>query len=215
MPPCLHKTILAEGMFSIKIRAAVLLRITFHLQSYRGLWMGWLHHDNVTKWKHFPRNWSFVRGIHRSPVNSPHKGQWCGPFMFSLICAGINGWVNNHEAGDLRRHRAHYDVTVITVWFFFSLMTRTRETASIYFLCCSELNMLLNKLSSCRCRESPWRSCKGNVMNRHMCYIKFNYFIQQSGVGEVIRLKWNGYQIFQFCVNGFCPYKIIITWAFS
>ena len=33
--------------------------------------------------------------------------------MFSLICAGINGWVNNGEAGDLRRHRAHYDVSVI------------------------------------------------------------------------------------------------------
>ena len=31
---------------------------------------------DVTKWKHFPRNWPFVRGIHRSPVNSPHKGQW-------------------------------------------------------------------------------------------------------------------------------------------
>ena len=33
--------------------------------------------------------------------------------MFSLIWAWINGWVNNHEAGDLRRQRAQYDVTVI------------------------------------------------------------------------------------------------------
>ena len=33
--------------------------------------------------------------------------------MFSFICAWINGWVNNRDAGDLRRHRAHYDVTVI------------------------------------------------------------------------------------------------------
>ena len=32
-------------------------------------------HDDVIKWKHFPRYWPFVRGIHRSPVNSPHKGQ--------------------------------------------------------------------------------------------------------------------------------------------
>ena len=31
-------------------------------------------HDDVIKWKHFPRYWPFVRGIHRSPVNSPHKG---------------------------------------------------------------------------------------------------------------------------------------------
>ena len=70
-------------------------------------------HDDVIKWKHFPRNWPFVRGIHRSPVNSPHKGQWRGAFMFSLICARINGWVNNCEAGDLRRIRPHYDVTVM------------------------------------------------------------------------------------------------------
>ena len=33
--------------------------------------------------------------------------------MFSLICTWINGWVNNGEAGDLRRYRAHYDVTVM------------------------------------------------------------------------------------------------------
>ena len=41
-----------------------------------------LFHDDVIKWKHFPRYWPFVRGIHRSPVNSPHKGQWCGASMF-------------------------------------------------------------------------------------------------------------------------------------
>ena len=44
-------------------------------------------HDDVMKWKHFPRYWPFVRGIHRSPVNSLHKGQWRGALMFSLICA--------------------------------------------------------------------------------------------------------------------------------
>ena len=63
--------------------------------------------------KHFPRYWPFVQGIHRSPVSSPHKGQWRGALMFSLICAGMNGWVNNLEAGHLRRHRGHYDATVM------------------------------------------------------------------------------------------------------
>ena len=71
-------------------------------------------HDDVIKWKHFPRNYPFVRGIHRSPVNSPHKGQWRGALMFSLICVWINDWVNNHAAGDLRRYRAHYNVIVMT-----------------------------------------------------------------------------------------------------
>ena len=71
-----------------------------------------IFHDDVIKWKPFPRCWPFVRGIHRSPVNSLHKGQWRGALMF-FICAWINNWVNNGEAGGLRRHRAHYHVTVM------------------------------------------------------------------------------------------------------
>ena len=55
----------------------------------------------------------YVRGIHRSLVNFPHKGQWRGALIFSLICVWINGWVNNGEDGDSRRHRAHYDVIVM------------------------------------------------------------------------------------------------------
>ena len=74
-----------------------------------------IYHDDVIKWKHFPRYWPFVRGIHRSPVNSPHKGQWRGASMLSLICARIDDLVNNGEAGDFRRHRSHYDVIVIIV----------------------------------------------------------------------------------------------------
>ena len=52
-------------------------------------------------------------GIHRSPANSPHKGQWCGALMFSVICSWTNRWVNNQNTGDLRWHHAHYDVTVM------------------------------------------------------------------------------------------------------
>ena len=58
----------------------------------------WKIHDDVTKWKLFPRYWPFVWVIHRSPVNSPHKGQWRGALIFSLICVWINDWVNNREA---------------------------------------------------------------------------------------------------------------------
>ena len=57
-----------------------------------------------------PRYWPFMRGNHWWPVNSQHKGQWRGALMLSLICVWINGYVNNREGGDLRRHRAHYDV---------------------------------------------------------------------------------------------------------
>ena len=83
-------------------------------------WFIFRVHDDVIKWKHFPRYWPFVRW----PVNSPHKGQWRGTLVFSLICAWINGWVNNREAGDLRRHRAHYDVIVMSIMEFPILVRR-------------------------------------------------------------------------------------------
>ena len=68
-------------------------------------------YDDVIKWKQFPRYWPFVRGIHRSPVNSPHKGQWRGALMFSLICA-LNkrlskqswGWSFETPSRSLWRH---------------------------------------------------------------------------------------------------------------
>ena len=94
--------------------------------------------DDVIKWKHFPHYWPFVYGIHRSPVNSPHKGQWRGALMYSLICARINGWVNNREAIDLRRHRAHYDAIVMYVIkqkkpiYIFGLWTRLRPIGNYH-----------------------------------------------------------------------------------
>ena len=71
-----------------------------------------IYYDDFTKWKHFLHYWPFVRGNNRSPVDSPHKGQWRGALMLSLICPWTNGGVNNRGAGDLRRHRGHYEVTV-------------------------------------------------------------------------------------------------------
>ena len=70
-------------------------------------------HDDVIKWEHFPWYWPFVRGIHRSPVDSPHKGQWRRALRFSLTRDWTNGWANSRDTGDLRHHRAHYAVTVM------------------------------------------------------------------------------------------------------
>ena len=72
-----------------------------------------MQHGDVIKWKHLPRYWPFVPGIHWSLVNFPHKGQWWRVLMFSLICAWTNGWADHRYAGDLRRHRAFYDITVM------------------------------------------------------------------------------------------------------
>ena len=72
---------------------------------------------NVLRWRHqietFPRYWPFVREIHRSLVNSPHKSKWRGALMFSMISAWTKGWGNNRHVGDWKRHRAQYDVTVM------------------------------------------------------------------------------------------------------
>ena len=72
---------------------------------------------SVTWWRDQKETFSALlalcAGIHRSPVNSPHKGQWRGALLFSLICTWINDWVNNRETGDSKRQRIHYDVTEI------------------------------------------------------------------------------------------------------
>ena len=75
----------------------------------RNDWQSWWRHQMEA----FLRYWPFVRGINRSPVNSRQKGQWRGALMFSLICARTNTWANHRDAGDLRRHCFHYDVTVM------------------------------------------------------------------------------------------------------
>ena len=62
-------------------------------------------------WRHQMETFSALLAI--CAGSSPHKGQWRGALMFFLVCVWINGWVNNHEAGDLRRYRAHYDVIVM------------------------------------------------------------------------------------------------------
>ena len=80
-------------------------------------------HDDIIKWKKFPRYWPFVRGIHRWPVNFLHKGQWRGALTTSLIWTWINGWVNNRKTGDLRRYRAHYDITIMKVCRFVMVST--------------------------------------------------------------------------------------------
>ena len=66
-------------------------------------------------WRHQMETFSVLLAIcaGNSLVNSPHKGQWRGALMFSLICTWTNGWVNIRKAVDLGSNRAHYDITVM------------------------------------------------------------------------------------------------------
>ena len=101
------------------------------------------NHDDVIKWKHFPRNWPFVRESHRSLVNSPHKGQWRGALMFSVICVWINHWVDYREAGDLRRSRAHYDVTVMCCHLCYKCWRKSYRTWSLEAKWFSQFNSIV------------------------------------------------------------------------
>ena len=102
-----------DGMFKTKFQTMQLINHVLQPRMGRTQGESIMGHDDVIKWKHFPLYWPFVREIQRSTVNFPHKGQWGGALMFTLICARMNGWVNNREAGDLRRYWVHYDVIVM------------------------------------------------------------------------------------------------------
>ena len=102
----------------------------------------WSFNDDVIRWKHFPRYWSFVRGIHRSTVNSPHNSQWRGALMFLWCAPWINGWVNNREAGDLRRHRTHYDVIGMLPRAHELSVIRTEAKSNVILPLCSHRDMI-------------------------------------------------------------------------
>ena len=100
----------------------------------------------VAWWRHQMDTFSALLAlcVGTSPVTGefPHKGRWRGVSMFPLICAWINDWANNREAGDLRRHRIHYDVTVMWV-----TTPESGSLSSIITLHCSFLPLVDNLVS--------------------------------------------------------------------
>ena len=104
------------------------------------------------------------------------KGQWRGALMFSLIYARIKGWVNTGEAGDLRRHHAHYDVTVMRKW---------------------NLHLQIN------CADLEVRGYKNNSWNDHQstCPLKFMYISPKSTITQLICYVYNIHLIW-YIFNG-------------
>ena len=119
-------------------------------------------HDDVIKRKHFPRNWPFVRGIVWLTVNSPCKGQWRSALLFPYIC-DWRSWVNNREAGDLRRYRAHYDITVM-----YDIQVIVNST-NVYYLS----SMLVSHLSWLICFVQILSMIKWDRHNDH--HIPFGF----------------------------------------
>ena len=147
-----------------------------------------------------PRYWPFVQGIHRSPVNSLHKGQSHRALMSSLIYAWINDCINNREAGDLRRHCAHYDVTVMvpakhprTLWVNESFKKRgkyhhrkTKQSKTVwmfYRLYNTKCSVLLS-----RCR---------NRYHSYYCLIIWTITFERKILQQLVAsLVWNQIQFY-------------------
>ena len=125
------------------------------------------YHDDVIKWKHFPRYWPFMRGIRNSSVAGesppPHIGQWCGALMFSLICAWINDWVN----------------TTCGWWFDVSLWRHCNDV----------VNLFINQLQQDKTKREPCVWIMGYITvpqnSSVVCLIQF----REKRMDEIYILK--------------------------
>ena len=107
-------------------------------------------------WRHQMETFSALLAICAGnspvPVNSPHKGQWRGALMFPLICVWINDWVNNREAGDLRRYRIHYDVIVMISWN----LTGSQEVNNVLYQLVILILKATRSVGLCGGQFKPW-----------------------------------------------------------
>ena len=103
--------------------------------SHSGEWKGMMTSSNGNIFRVSGPLWRETSSNHRSQVDSPHKGQWRGALIFSSTIS----WANNLDAGDLRRHRAHFDVTVVVgnvVGLGFNMIDYTFHTRMLLLLRC-------------------------------------------------------------------------------
>ena len=147
-------------------------------------------------WRHQMETFSALLAIcaGNSPASgkSPHKGQWRGALMFSLICAWINGWGNNDEGGDLRRHRAHYDVIV---------MMRRFDACLVVSLKSDEEAVDLPVI------ETSWHVSDVTVMIGHSWWLCCNFTVPTTF--RKFELKYNIW-LSRTCENVFCRMAVIM-----
>ena len=101
-------------------------------------------------WRHQMETFSALLALceGKPPADSPHKGQWRRAWMFSFICAWTNAWANNWDAGDLRRHCAHCDVTVMNFLNRISIWTEWIPQPMLAYCYLDQLKFTWLKLDS-------------------------------------------------------------------
>ena len=131
-------------------------------------------HDDVIKWKQFPRHWPFVRAIRRlavdlhpypSPPPPPPPLQRPATWRFDVIFdLRLNQRLSKHprDAGDMRRHRVHRDVTLMWSWCL--------------RLCNSPLFQEFTKVNSLYLSKTDWCIDAGFHMYYRFCELSiWNY----------------------------------------
>ena len=135
---------------------------------------------------HLCREFTGLRCIPRT-----QKSQWHGALMFSLICVSINSWVNNREANDLRRCRAHYEVTVMAQIYTLGAETSNRNNYSFHKHFCIRNNLPfvvdIHKWFSLKCfRWKHW----ADAWLCQMFYQRYKSLCQQSkGVVKTFNIR--------------------------
>ena len=151
--------------------------VVFHLgRFYAETYSQTTMHEDVIKWKHFPRYWPFVRGIHPVTGEFPAVTRSFDVFIDLLR---INRWVNNGEAGDLRHLLAHYDIIVmvclvsvgvtVNCWSMCSISPCPsgllhRQWGIVWFLQC-QWSDLEGYGSTDRYRSNMMTSSNGNIFH--------------------------------------------------
>ena len=142
------------------------------------------HHDDVIQWKHFPCCGPFVQGIPRSLVNSPHKGQWRGALMFSLIRA-LNKRLSKQSWG----------------WWFETL------SCSLWRHCNNMLvkNRFGRNITQCTPRHMHMR-CVGYQLGEAVTY---SYVIMGTSVSQITSIRHETVKSYGNYISCFIhqPYK--------
>ena len=145
----------------------------------------------IAWWRHEMETFSALLAIcaGNSPVPGEFRSQWRGTLMFSLICVWINGWVNNREAGDLRRYRAHYAVTVMTKFSEYSDIIIRTVTCG-----CWKMSNGKNWTKICRATSRYWSVIEHNWYV--MATLDHNHYVYIDREIYTLHIHWS--QLFKY-----------------
>ena len=139
--------------------------------------------------------------MHRSPVNSLHKGQWRGALMLSVICAWISGCVNNREAGDLRRHWAHYDVAVMVYPCLPRWILHVYNDSYVYVITWWTLNIIIQTMELNRLR---WNN---------MTQLLLSCVVRSIHIRSVYKQVFFQFALYPDCLCCWSAVQILSIWS--